>query len=864
MIGQEISHYRVLERLGGGGMGEVFKAEDLRLERRVALKFLPPELAKDPVAKERFMQEAKAASALDHPNICTLYDIDETEEGRLFLAMASYDGETLAERLAAGPLTVDEALEIAEQVTEGLVAAHGRGIVHRDIKPANLMITRRDVVKILDFGLAKLAERPGLTKTGTSVGTPAYMSPEQARGEEVDHRTDLWSLGVVLWEMLAGRRPFQGTSHAETLHAILYDDPPELTSMREGIPDEARKLVATLLSRDPGKRPSTAREALELVRAARRSGAQEVRAPTLTWPGTEASETEPRRRLVWVLAAAAIVVIVGTGMWLFNSSDHPRAREEEALPSATAPVAAEDASPTVAVLPFANLSPDEDNAYFAAGVHEDILTHLSKIDELTVIARTAVLQYQEGEKSVREIAAELDADAVLEGSVRRAGDQIRITAQLIDPSTQGHLWAETYDRRLDDVFAVQTEIARSVAQSLEATLSPAQENRLARRPTESLAAYDLYLEGREALHRAGEEANRESISLFRKALEIDPEYALAWAGLADALAEKAAHYGEVERWAQAALEAARRAVAIDSHLAEVHTALGNAYHVEGRKEEALEAYLEAIEIAPDHWTALDKVGVIYYGFGRFDESIRILRRAARLAPNETGPRFTLAHTYKFLGLDEAAKEWMESILVLEPDHVGARLLRPQFALYDGDRERVVALCKEIVRDAPEDPLAWIGSAGLAYGARAWDHVVEWARKGLEMLPESELWYFHDVRTLLGVALLRSDRREEGVEVLREAMARHERMVELGEEEDYEPFWHLAAIHAALGNHDAALTHFERAYERGFRFPRWPPLDPAFDEIRQNPRYREILADIGEHAAEMRDLVIREERAADIR
>lgn len=859
VIGEQVSHYRIIERLGDGGMGEVFKAEDLRLERRVALKFLPPELGRDPVAKERFVQEAKAASALDHRNLCTIHDIDETEDGRLFIAMAFYQGETLAERLAGGPLALEDALEIAEQVAEGLVEAHARGIVHRDVKPANLMITRRGVVKILDFGLAKLAEGPGLTKTGTSLGTPAYMSPEQARGEEVDHRTDLWSLGVVLYEMLAGRRPFRGSSHAETLHAILYDDPPELTSIREGVPPPVRDLVARLLARDPARRAASARETLELVRSARRSQPPGADEATLTWPGAEtAGRRRPRRLILWLLAAAVALVALGVGVWQLGSG------ETSETSDAGSSIATASPSSTVAVLPFANLSPDEENAYFADGMHEDILTHLSKIEGLTVIARTSVLRYRDTEKSVGEIAGELRADSVLEGSVRRSGDQIRISAQLIDPQTEGHLWAETYDRRLDDIFAVQTDIARSVARSLEATLSTAQEERLASRPTESLAAYDLYLKGREAHHRDTETDNREAVRLFRKALELDPKYSLAWAGLADTFTQRASHYGDTEQWSASAVESARRAIALDPQLAEGHTALGNAYDIQGRRQDAHDAYRRALEINPDHWPALAGAGVTYYGMGRIDDSIHTLRRAATLAPNELWPRWLLAHAYKFLELDAAAKEWMEAILVLEPEHVGARLLRPQFAMYEGDFEKAVALCEEIVRDAPEDPLALTGAAGLAYGSRAFDRAAAWARRALEIAPESNIWYFHPARALLGISLLRSGEREEGVGIVREAIAQQESMIELGKEEDYEPFWHLAAMHAALGETDAAVSRFERAYELGFRFPRWSRHDPAFDGLRENPRYREILADIDEHAAAMRQRLIHEERAAGTR
>jgi len=871
MIGDEISHYRILERLGSGGMGEVFLAEDTRLDRKVALKFLPPELGRNSAAKARFVQEAKAASALDHDNVCTIFDIDETEDGRLFLAMAFYEGESVQQALADGPLAIDRALDIAEQMARGLAEAHDRGIVHRDIKPANLMVTPSGVVKIVDFGLAKLAEDPGLTATGVVLGTPAYMSPEQARGDEADLRTDIWSLGVVLYEMLAGRRPFVGLSSANVFQAILRDEPERVGALRSGLVPDVERLVEKLMARSPEDRCATAEEALELIRVASEGQTRMSETPTRTMltpdadadtdgdPGANVDADEDdsgqRKGAVWLLGAV-VTVVAALVIWRMageSGSEHQAA----GVPH---PGAAQTAL-TVAVLPFANLSANEENAYFADGVHEDILTHLSKVDGLTVLARTSVIRYRDSEKGVREIAAELGADVLLSGSVRRAGDQIRINAQLLDAETEGHLWADSYDRRLDDVFAVQSEIARNVVTSLEATLSPTQEVRIATRPTENLAAYDLYLQGREAHYGEREESNREAIQLFRRSLELDSQYALAWAGLAESFAQRALLFEDREIWSDSAIEAAGKAVELDPELAEGHTALGYALEARGHPEAALEAFTRAIELAPDHWPALNRAGRMNFLLGRFDDSIHVLKRAARRAPTEIAPRWYLAHAYKFLELDEKAEQWNASVQVLDPDHVGAKLLGPQLAVYWGDTEAAIAEMERLVREAPDEHYAWVGAAAMAYMARDFERAAEWAAHAIQLAPDSSAWYWHDPLTVRGIALLRLGEQEAGRKVLQEAMERHKSIARLPGAEGSTSSWHLATIHAALGDRLAALTHLERAYDLGFRFVRWLPVDPAFDELRDDPQYVELLGLMEGYVATMRRRVVEEERAS---
>ena len=410
--GSRLGQYEIVSLIGGGGMGLVYKAQDTRLKRLVALKLLPPELTRDKTAKERFFQEAQAASALDHPNICTIHEIDETPDGQLYLVMAYYEGETLKEKIEHGPLPFTDAIDAAVQVGQGLAKAHEAGITHRDIKPANLMLTVDGTVKILDFGLAKLAGAEGITQTGTALGTVAYMSPEQLRGQEVDQRSDIWSLGVVTYEMVAGQRPFKGEQLQAVSVGILQSQPAPLTGSRTGVPLELERVVDRALAKAVADRYQTVADLLSELRMVKRA--------------------------------------LDSG--------------------ATAAAGAEKSVPSIAVLPFSNMSPDPEQEYFCDGIAEELIDALARLEGLRVVARTSAFQFKGQALDVGEIGKRLKVGTVLEGSVRKAGNRLRINAQLINTSDGYHLWSERYDRQMDDVFAVQDEIARSVVEKLKVKL----------------------------------------------------------------------------------------------------------------------------------------------------------------------------------------------------------------------------------------------------------------------------------------------------------------------------------------------------------------------------------------------------------
>jgi serine/threonine protein kinase/tetratricopeptide (TPR) repeat protein len=639
--------YRITEKLGEGGMGIVYKAEDIKLNRSVALKFLSPELTKNEEARGRFIQEAQAASALDHPNICTVHEINETEDDQVFIAMACYEGESLKDKIAKGPLEPEDAFNIAIQVAQGLAKANKRGIVHRDVKPANVMITSDGIAKILDFGLAKLSGQVRLTQTGMMMGTVAYMSPEQAKGEEIDQRTDIWSLGVMIYEMLTGKLPFKGEHEQSVMYSILNQTPAPLRKVRRDIPEDLEKVIQKALAKNPDDRYGRMDDLVnDLISVSK--GFE----PRMT--ALRPLRTKLRRvKKVYLYSGLAVILVllIVSGMLLFTG----RAESIE----------------SIAVLPLHNTSGDPEQDYLADGMHDALIMELSKIKAIKkVISQTSVMGYRDTKKKIPEIARELGVAAIVEGSTIRSGNTVRINVKLIDARSDEHLWADSFDREYTDILALQSEAAMAIAREIQVSLTPEETEMLMRERSVNPEAHELYLQGLYHYKKWTKEGWEKSIEYLEDAIEIDPTHAEAMLTLADAHgALSFLGYSRPEEANEIGRPLIKQALEIDETIAEAHRQLGHIWFYRERDWMNTEKeFLRAIELNPGYSAAHFSYTWYLITQGRFEEAHIEAKRGQELDPLSIPAKITVGDVYFYSRQYDQAIAQFQQIAELEPNN----------------------------------------------------------------------------------------------------------------------------------------------------------------------------------------------------
>jgi len=792
LIGKEISHYRILSKLGSGGMGVVYEAEDVRLGRRVALKLLPENLARDQIALQRFEREARAASSLNHPNICTIYEVEEHDHQPV-IVMELLEGKSLKERIREGPISNDELLDFGIQTSDALEAAHAKGIIHRDMKPGNIFVLGSGRVKILDFGLAKVrpphvaedqSEEESLTLEGVIPGTTSYMSPEQVRGEEIDARSDLFSLGVVLYEMATGKRPFVGKNRVVLMNAILNAQPSPPSEVNPSLPSGLDKVIAIALEKDRERRYQNAtdiRSDLKRVKEQKEKGptavpsAVQVRLHVRSVP-----DVATRHKKLWLggLFAMALLLFLALGAAEWNRRHFGRA------PSA--PIR------SIAVLPLENLTGDPGQQYFSDGMTDALITNLAQIGSLRVISRTSTMHYRDSGKTLPEIARELGVDAVVEGSVSRSGNRVRIDAQLIQAPTDRHLWARSYERDIQDVLALQSELARTIASEVQIQLTPKEEARLGTSRPVNPDAYEAYLKGRFFWNKRNKEAINRSIEYFNDAIRLDPGYAAAYAGLAEAYNStgcgRAAGLAMAEA-APKAKAAALKAVELDDNSAEAHAAVGQVRECfEADRAGAENEYRRAIALNPNYATAHHWYAHLLLGW-RDQEGLDQIQQALRLDPVSPNVNGMLGdYLIETRQLEKAIEQFRKTV-ELDPEQYNSRT-RLGFAY--AVVHRYAEAEGEFKKAEQISPGSVTSLAALAYvyGLEGKKTHAE------EMLPETK-----------PLAL----------------KAGHP--------------WLVCLVYVGLNQKDEAMQWLEKAYEQGDFY--FNLKDPLLDPLRSDPGFQDL-------------------------